>query len=402
MGLSARMYTRVALAALALVSVAVAIPIDTSASAGDAVLRIPLTKTTSVRTLAKTNGLTLDNVPSRLESFASGGLVPLVDFSDAQYYGTVDIGTPAQSFKVVLDTGSSNLWVPSKHCALLNLACKLHAKYDSSKSSTYKKNGTNFSIKYGSGSMTGFLSQDTVSLGGITVPDQTIAEAVHEPGVSFIVAKFDGLLGMGWPSISVDGAIPPFTNMVNQNLVAKPLFSVFLSKDPWSSVGGEFLLGGIDSKYYTGDISYVPLSNTTYWQFEMESVLVGGKASGCTNGCKAIADTGTSLLAGPTAEVEVIQKAIGATPLMKGEYTVDCSKISSMPNVDFKLAGKSYTLTPQQYVLQVSGQCLSGFMGIDLPPHLGSMWILGDVFLSSYYTVFDYGNKQVGFATATQ
>merc|ERR1711939_1030399 len=369
MGLSASMYTRVALAALALVSVAVAIPIDTSASAGDAVLRIPLTKTTSVRTLAKTNGLTLDNVPSRLESFASGGLVPLVDFSDAQYYGTVDIGTPAQSFKVVLDTGSSNLWVPSKHCALLNIACKLHAKYDSSKSSTYKKNGTDFSIKYGSGSMTGFLSQDTVSLGGITVQDQTIAEAVHEPGVSFVVAKFDGLLGMGWPSISV---------------------------------GGEFLLGGVDSKYYTGDISYVPLSNTTYWQFEMESVLVGGKASGCTNGCKAIADTGTSLLAGPTAEVEVIQKAIGATPLMKGEYTVDCSKISSMPNVDFKLAGKSYTLTPQQYVLQVSGQCLSGFMGIDLPPHLGSMWILGDVFLSSYYTVFDYGNKQVGFATAKQ
>jgi len=392
----------VAVVALALVGAAVAIPIDTSVSAGDAVIRIPLTKTASARTIAKNNGLALDSVPSRLESFASGGLVPLVDFSDAQYFGTVDIGTPAQTFKVVLDTGSSNLWVPSKSCAFLNIACKIHTKYDSSKSSTYKKNGTAFSIKYGSGAMTGFLSQDTVTLGGITVPGQTLAEAVHEPGVAFIAAKFDGLLGMGWPSIAVDGAVPPFTNMVNQNLVAKPLFSVFLSKDASSSVGGEFLLGGIDTKYYTGDISYVPLTNTTYWEFDMASVVVGGKATGCSNGCKAIADTGTSLLAGPTAEVELIQKAIGATPLMKGEYTVDCSKISSMPNVEFKIAGKTYTLTPNQYVLQVSGQCLSGFMGIDLPAHLGSMWILGDVFLSSYYTVFDYGNKQVGFATAKQ
>jgi len=396
MGLSHVMYRLVVLAAL--VSVAAAIPV--SVTTGDAITRIAIKRMPTIRALAKENGLTLEG-PSRLESYASGGVVPITDFSDAQYYGEVEIGTPAQTFKVVLDTGSSNLWVPSKSCGFLNVACKLHTKYDSSKSSTYKKNGTAFSIKYGSGAMTGFMSEDKVALGGITVPDQAFAEAVKEPGMAFIVAKFDGILGMGFPSIAVDGAAPVFTNMINEKLVANPVFSFFLSKTAGDHKS-ELLLGGTDSKYYTGDFTYVPLVSETYWQFQMDSVNVGSSSTGCTTGCKAIADTGTSLLAGPTAEVEKIQKAIGATPLAHGEYTVDCSKKSSMPNVDFKINGKTFTLTPDQYVLSVSGQCLSGFMGINLPAHLDGMWILGDVFLSSYYTVFDYGQKRLGFATAKQ
>ena len=67
-----------------------------------------------------------------------------------------------------------------------------------------------------------------------------------------------------------------------------------------------------------------------------------------------------------------------------------------MPDVTFTVGGNDFTLTPEQYVLNVQGECLSGFMGIALPKP--NMWILGDVFLSTYYSVFDYGNKQVGFA----
>ena len=90
-------------------------------------------------------------------------------------------------FKVILDTGSSNLWVPSSKCT--SIACFLHAKYDSSASSTYKQNGTEFSIQYGSGSMEGFVSQDVLTIGDLTIPGQDFAEAVKEPGLTFAFGK---------------------------------------------------------------------------------------------------------------------------------------------------------------------------------------------------------------------
>merc|ERR1719335_1220601 len=97
---------------------------------------------------------------------SANGSVPLTDFEDAEYFGIVQIGSPPQSFTVIYDTGSSNLWVPSKSCS----NCKQNGTtYDSGKSSTYAKNGQSFALQYGTGSCTGFLSQDDIVMGGLTI-----------------------------------------------------------------------------------------------------------------------------------------------------------------------------------------------------------------------------------------
>jgi len=408
--------------------------------------------------------------------------VPISSYSDAQYYGDITLGTPAQTFAVVFDTGSSNLWVPSQQCPVWDLPCDLHRRYDHTKSTTYVANNQPFSIQYGSGAATGFLSQDNMGISNVTIKNQVFAEITGEPGIAFLAAEFDGIMGLAFDSISVDHVTPVWYNLLSQGLVSQPVFSFWLNRDANAPAGkgGELLLGGADPSRYTGAFTYVTVTSDTYWEFNMDSLSIGGKTF-CTN-CKTIADTGTSLLAGPTAAVAEIQKAIGATgvltaecdividqygvqiiqwlesgvtpaqvcttiglcpsgalcgtcttlmfyvelllatnatdqevlavmeevctylPSPNGESTLDCSTLPSLPNINIQLAGKTFTLTPQEYVLQltVEGQstCISGFISIDVPPPYGPLWILGDVFIGPYYTTFDYGNKRVGFAKA--
>ncbi|OWF54938.1 Lysosomal aspartic protease [Mizuhopecten yessoensis] len=361
---------------------------------------IKLHRVKTVRRTLQEVGTSIDLLQNRYTGLlnSNGRLLgpdpePLSNYMDAQYYGMITIGTPPQSFKVVFDTGSSNLWVPSKKCKLSDLACLLHNKYDSTKSSTYKQNGTHFEIRYGTGSLTGFLSTDSVTIGDITVKGQTFAEAITQPGITFVAAKFDGILGMGYDTISVDHVAPVFNNMVQQGLVDSPVFSFYL-----------------DSLHIVPQLSSkqeVPYSQrvriVAFICCCLPSIQVGGKASPyCNGGCSAIADTGTSLLAGPSSEITKLNTQIGATPFVGGEYTIDCDKISSLPPISFMIDNQQFTLQGSDYILKVSAEgyniCLSGFIGLDVPAPMGPLWILGDIFLGRFYSEFDLVNNRVGFA----
>jgi len=407
--------------------------------------------------------------------------LPLDMKGDAQWYGSISIGTPPQRFEVLFDTGSSNLWIPSSECPIWILPCDLHAQYDHTKSKTYQVNGEKFSIQYGSGAASGFLSYDNVALGGVTIQKQVFAEITNEPGIAFLAAGFDGLLGLAFDSISVDHATPVWYNLLAQKLVAQPVFAFYLNRQNSSAgQGGELVLGGTDPKHYTGAFTFAPLTNQTYWEFAIDGVSIGSTV--IAGPSKAIADSGTSLIVGPTKLIDQIQKLIGANsiytgecellvkiegkqiikylesgvtptqacqsidlcpgsycvvcttvmfyaqellannatdsevlaaigevckfiPGNSGERTVECETVPTLPVITVTIGGVKFDLKPTDYINQVevsagAAICVSGFMGMDLPPQIDLQWILGDVFMAAYYTQFDYGNSRVGFATA--
>lgn len=353
-------------------------------AANAAIHRVPLTKFRQNRNVSA--------LEQKYGAIVQGtGTVVINDYSDAQYYGEVSVGTPAQTFQVIYDTGSSNLWIPNKAPVI---GAK-HTTYDHSKSSTYAKNGSIFKIQYGSGAVSGVFSQDTMSIAGIEVPEYTFAEVDNTAGmgIAYRVAKFDGILGLGWDSITVGGAVAPFTALVDSGNLDEPVFAFYLA----SGKPGELVVGGVDEAHYTGDFVSVPLSAENYWAVDLDGVTYGGDAVG--NVAKAIVDSGTSLLVGPSADVKALAAKAGAKSIAGGkEFTIDCD--AKAPDLTFTIGGNAYTLTAADYILNVQGQCLFAMSGMDIPAPMGPLWILGDVFMRKYYVKFDYGNKALGIALA--
>ncbi|KAA3468748.1 Asparticase [Gossypium australe] len=455
---------------------------------------------------------------------SDGEVIPLKNYMDAQYYGVIAIGSPPQNFTVLFDTGSSNLWVPSSKC-YFSIACYFHSKYKSSRSSTYTKIGKPCEINYGSGSISGFFSEDNVEVGGVVVRDQVFVEATREGSFpTFVLAKFDGILGLGFQEISVGNATPVWYNMLNQDVVREDVFSFWLNRDPSANEGGELVFGGVDPKHYKGKHTYVPVTRKGYWQFDMGDFLIGNNSTGvCEGGCAAIAvvteinhaigaegvvsaeckevvsqygdliwqllvsgvqpdkvctQIGLCVLNGTRymrflfllltlyvskeenfdlciiarrvkisgiktvvekenmeelsakdqllcttcqmtvfwiqsqlkqkgtkdAVLNYVNELCQSLPSPMGESVIDCARISLMPDITFIIGDKPFKLTPDQYIVKMgeglTTVCVSGFMALDVSPPRGPLWILGDVFMGVYHTVFDYGNLEIGFAEA--
>nr|BAD36915.1 pepsinogen C [Myocastor coypus] len=376
-----------------------------------AVLRIPLRKSKSIREAMKENGLLKQYLKDHKQDPAQkffgkhfgdySVLLEPMTYMDASYFGEISLGTPPQSFQVLFDTGSSNLWVASIYCK--SLACTTHSRFNPNKSSTYTSAGQTFSLQYGSGSLTGLFGYDTLTIQDTQVPKQEFGLSEQEPGGSFLYAAFDGIMGLAYPGLSAGDATTAMQGLLREGALSQSLFSVYLgSQQDATNEGGALILGGVDESLYSGAISWTPVTQELYWQIGIEDFLLDGEASGwCSEGCQAIVDTGTSLLTVPQQYLSTLIEAIGAEEDEYGEYLVDCNNVQNLPTLTFVISGVQFPLSPSAYILSGDQYCMVGLESTYLSSDNGQpFWILGDVFLRSYYSVFDLGNNRVGFATA--
>ena len=331
---------------------------------------------------------------NRMERRKNGGSAPHVvnlnNLMDLQYFGPIELGTPPQIFHVCFDTGSSNLWVPSSKCHNSNVACKTHKRYAAKESSTYEEDGRPFSITYGSGQMQGFASKDRLGVGGLKVEGVGFIEAQDEPGDAFVSADFDGILGMGLPSLSIlHMEMGLFQKMFAK--VPKGEFSFWLGQNENTELGGVLMIGGVDPAYHDGPFAHVPIEmdkhkNPGYWQFDLQHVAIG-KMKRTLNGHVAIADTGTSLIIAPAQELDKLVAAMDwsaqliSGPNMYGEYTAQCDKVWKMPSISFGMGNHTFEIKAEDFFVPIGPhkkQCMLSIMG---DTSMDSFWILGDVSL---------------------
>ncbi|XP_055439356.1 pregnancy-associated glycoprotein 1-like [Bubalus kerabau] len=308
----------------------------------------------------------------------------LRNIMDMLYVGNITIGTPPQEFQIVFDTSSSDLWVPSIFCNSSD--CSAHVRFRHLQSSTFRPTNKTFSITYASGRIKGIVVRDTArgTIGDLVSTDQLFSLSLAEYG--FEGTPFAGILSLNYPNISSSGAIPVFDKLKNEGAISEPVFAFYLSK--YKQEGSVVMFGGVEEHYYEVELNWAPLIQVGDWIVHMDRISMKRKVIAYSGGCHAIFDTRTSAIEGPSTLVNNIQKLIGATPRGSKHY-VSCSVVNTLPSIIFAINGINYPVLARAYILKDSrGHCYTTFEQNKVSSSTET-WILGDVFLRLYFSVFD-------------
>ncbi|RDB16308.1 Lysosomal aspartic protease [Hypsizygus marmoreus] len=344
---------------------------------------------------------------------AVAGISMVNQQSDASYFATVNIGTPPQPFNVILDTGSSDLWVADSACVTCN---RVTPVFEASKSSSLQLSASSTTIRYGSGEVAGQIGSDVVRMGGFTVQEQTFL-AVNELSSGLLDGSVSGILGLAFSTIASTRATPFWQTLANNGQLTTPEMSFWMTRFrdvPTASEeepGGVFTLGGTNSSLFTGDIEFLtmPTSTPTFWLLSLSSMTVQGKRVSITSGNSALAaiDTGTTLIGGPTEDVQAIWAAVPgaqAVDTMSGFFSFPCT---TEVEVTMSFGGKSWPINTADMnlgrVSRGSTQCVGGIFDLSLGSNIVSgggnpNWVVGATFLKNVYSVFRSDPPSIGFA----
>ncbi|RKP13389.1 aspartic peptidase domain-containing protein, partial [Piptocephalis cylindrospora] len=334
----------------------------------------------------------------------------LINEANVDYFATAWVGTPRRPFRLLVDTGSADIWIPG-------IYAPDHAHYTLANTSTAMSplssgSGARQSLRYGSGQVDGFQMTDLISFDSIGS-----ASRVRHP---FLVAtqttdffnhvSYDGLLGLAFSGASaLRPASPSLVKaLVEAKVIDHAVFSVrynYMDRiGPLQKRGGELILGGWDPRI--NSIRWVSVSRpkSSLWDLDLLAFQATGGSSGTTSALafglghiRVVLDTGTSLAVLPLQDAVRVNEVIGATISSRepGVWMLPCA-LDSLPDLQIVLSGQAFTLHPKDYVFNPGNdQCISAFLG---NPGLAlGRWILGDMWFRAYHTIFDMDRSLIGF-----
>lgn len=375
---------------------------------------------------------------------------PLIDDVDRDYDGYITVGSQSPTrFLMQFDTGeqwhfqssqrqlthsgSPYIIVPGVNCTAVQ-GCPHASKYTGS--ATPLEANVNFT--YSGGDVSGNEFADVVTIAGLTVTNQTVLSI--DTATTTANVLYDGVCGMSFSGAAQGGSTTFFENMLEQNLVSVPEFSIFLGR-AYNGTGSasQVALGGRNTSLFSGPVTTVPVAQDTVWIIDIEGIAVNGYSVGASVKGLAAVDTGTSLVIVPLEMLPTIFAPIPgavAIPLSglgtstSQMYAYPCNTSASLiPSII--LNGKTFPIALQDFNVgalspsfvsalatqltvsetEVTNRdlCVAGIAGIvnDANPNL---FVLGDVFLKGWYSIYGYGedwpaNKTgttVGFAQVVQ
>lgn len=293
--------------------------------------------------------------------------------------GTISIGTPAQNVSVIFDTGSSDFWVPGINCGAANQGPGY--TYNYSASSSFVSLHDTAGDTYGAGQMSGVLGTETVDIAELHIDPLTFMYASDMSDFS----GTKGILGLGYPQLATYSEPTFLEQLLADNLVEDASFSFYLTENISTLV-----IGGVDPKFAKSEFKYFPIIGTGFWS-TMAKLTMGNFI--LTDHIEAVFDSGTSLIViGPNLYAGFLEQ----TGIDASDY-YDSDDIEDFESITVHMGYDSLTITPQAYMRYVpeKGQYKLGLIGQVTGP---DMIVLGDIFLRSYYTHFDYDNMRIGFA----
>ncbi|KAJ5719575.1 hypothetical protein N7493_007153 [Penicillium malachiteum] len=329
------------------------------------------------------------------------------------YLCNVTLGTPGQSVYLVLDTGSSDLWVNtpnSTYCEENSSECDYYGTYNPSKSSTYSYVNSDFNISYADGSSaSGYYATETLKIGGTEITDLQF-------GIGYESSSEEGVLGIGYITNEalVSTEDTTYANlpkaMVNKGLIKSNAYSLWLND--LDSNEGSILFGGVNTEKYHGSLSTLPIDKTGNEYSAFYITLTGvsmTNSSGTTNysssafPAAALLDSGSSLTYLPNGVVEDIYDVLEVSYDEELGYGfIACSAAKKDVNISYTFSTPMITVGIAELVLDLGGDeyfsngeqaCAFG-----IAPAGESSPVLGDTFLRSAYVVYDLANNEISLA----